>query len=47
MTITASQLRRLTMIILVGCIVLLPALIGRASAQPAVSALVPASMVAL
>jgi hypothetical protein len=33
MTITTSHLRRLTATILIGCAILLPAFIGRVSAQ--------------
>jgi hypothetical protein len=33
LTITKSHLRRLTATILIGCVILLPAVIGRASAQ--------------
>jgi hypothetical protein len=37
-TITRSHLRRLTATILIGCVILLPAFIGRAPAQGDVSA---------
>jgi hypothetical protein len=33
MSITRSHLRRLTATILIGCVILLPAFIGRAAAQ--------------